>query len=477
MIVSCDNFLEEKVYTEYDPSELLKDESGLDALLTGAYARSRVIGYVHRNYTYMFNEFCTDIAFETGGGLERNAAPFINFTWDPSNESLNSFWTQMYASISSANSVLNVVSNASGISEEIAEKAVAEARFIRATAYYYLYNLFGPVPIIELPNGASPDEIQEIGSSTPRASREEMVEYLVDDLTYASSILPVEENPIGRATKGAALGLLTKVYMHEKNWEKAAETAQAVIDLGYYSLYDDYQKMFTIEGEDNKEYIYRAPCIPQSGYHNNYMPHAFPPNYPIQDNWVNFGAQFRTYTAFYDTFEAGDARLKCFVTEYDNQAGEHVLLLRDENGEALDNVRSFKYWPDPDAVGECNGNDIVYIRYADILLCKAEAINEISGPTQEAIDLINMVRRRANVSELTLADYTQSTLRDFILAERGREFFTEGLRREDLIRNGSFISNAQARGKDAHDYQTVYPIPLRQIEANSNLQQNDGYSN
>ena len=285
-----------------------------------------------------------------------------------------------------------------------------------------------------------------------------------------------EENPIGKATKGAALAVLTKLYMHEKDWDNVISTSQQVIDLNYYSLYDNYKKMFSIEGENNKEYIYRAPCIAQSGYHNNYMPHAFPPNYPIQSNWVNFGAQFRTYTAFYETFLPNDNRTEVLITNYTDQSGEKVELLRNEEGVALDNVRSFKYWPDPDAVGEANGNDIVYIRYADILLCKAEALNEKQGPNQESITLINMIRKRAKTDEISLNDYnSKEALRDFILAERGREFFSEGLRREDLIRHGKFISDAVARGKNAKPFHVLYPIPQRQREANSSLGQNPGY--
>ena len=160
--------------------------------------------------------------------------------------------------------------------------------------------------------------------------------------------------------------------------------------------------MFSIEGEGNKEYIYRAPCIAQSGFQNNYMAHAFPPNYPIQSNWINFGAQFRTYTAFYETFAGNDVRLESFVAHYINESGNEVELCRDENGQALDNVRSFKYWPDPNAIGENNGNDIVYIRYADILLCKAEALNEQQGPSQESVDLVNQIRKRAKTEELSL---------------------------------------------------------------------------
>lgn len=474
-LAGCNDFLEEKVYTEYDPDGMLQDQSGVDALLIGAYARSRIIEYNSRNYTFLMNEFPTDVSFETGGGLERDAFPFINFSWDVDNSFLNALWGKMYEAIASANSVLNVTNGLTTIPEENLKKAQAEARFIRSVAYYYLLNLFGPTPIIEIPKGASPDEIEQIGKSTPRASLEDFINYMVTDLTFAAENLPVEEEPIGRATKGAALSVLTKLYMHEKDWENAATTAQKVIDLNYYSLYDDYKKMFSVEGEDNKEYIYRAPCIAQAGYHNNYMPHAFPPNYPIQSNWINFGAQFRTYTAFYDTFEKGDARTEVLITDYIDQSGKKVELLRDEEGNALDNVRSFKYWPDPNASGENNGNDIVYIRYADILLCRAEALNELKGPNEESISLINQIRKRAKVAEITQSKFTKETLRDFILEERAREFFSEGLRREDLIRHGKFISNAIARGKDAKPYHVLYPIPQRQREANPNLTQNPGY--
>ncbi|RNC64006.1 RagB/SusD family nutrient uptake outer membrane protein [Proteiniphilum sp. X52] len=476
-VIGCSNFLEEKVYTEYDPNEFLKEQSGIDALLTGAYARSRIISYTSRNYTYLMNEFTTDIAFETGGGLERDAKPYIDFTWAINDGFLNNFWIQMYQAIASANNVLSVADGLSGLPETLVNKIKGEARFIRGTSYYFLYNIFGPTPIIEIPSGATPDEIEQIGKSTPRAIKDVFVKYLIDDLTFAAENLTVEENPIGRATKGAALGVLTKLYLHEKDWENVITTAQEVIDLNYYSLYSDYTRLFSVEGEDNKEFIYRAPCIAQNGYHNNYMPHAFPPNYPIQSNWVNFGAQFRTYTTFYKTFDENDNRRKLIIAEYEDLSGTLVKLLEDENGNPLDDVRSFKYWPDPNAVGEANGNDIVYVRYADILMSKAEALNEKNYPNQESIDLINKIRHRAGVSEVSLDQFSsKEELRDFILAERGREFFSEGLRREDLIRHGKFISSAIDRGKAAKPYQIVFPIPQRQIEANEKLVQNEGYT-
>ncbi|MGH2623748.1 MAG: RagB/SusD family nutrient uptake outer membrane protein, partial [Sphingobacterium sp.] len=356
------------------------------------------------------------------------------------------------------------------------DRIQAEARFIRGSSYYFLYNLFGPTPLIDIPAGATPEEIEEIGKNTPRASHEEFVSYLIADLEYAAQYLPLEENPIGRATKGAALGYLMKLYLKEKNWEKVAEVTKQVIDSKQYELYGDFTKLFDIVGENNREFIFRAPCLPQEGYHNNYMAHAFPPNYPIVSNQVNFGAQFRTYSAFYKTFDAADKRRELLIRTYKDNAGKTVELLEDQNGKALDDVRSFKYWPDQNAVGEAMGNDIVYIRYADILLSRAEALNELSGPTEEAIALINAVRQRANVSLLTLGSYpSKEELRVFLLAERGREFYSEGLRREDLIRHGKFISLAQSRGYSAKDHQVLYPIPQQQIDANPKLAQNEGY--
>lgn len=476
MLSGCYGFLKEEVYTEYDPSQVLQDEEGVNALLAGAYGRSRMVGYNSRNFTYMMSEFCTDIAFETGGGLEANCVPYINFTWDVGNGFLATHWSNMYGAITSANSVLTVANSLSGVPEETVLKVKGEARFIRASSYYYLYIIFGTTPIIEIPEGAAPEEIEEIGTSTPRAEKATFVQYMIDDLEFAAENLPVVENPIGRATKGAALALLTKLYMHEKNWTAAAETAKKVMDLNHYSLSSDYAHMFSVEGENNMEYIYRAPCLPVNGYQNNYMAHALPPAYPTAKPYDNFGAQFRTYTAFYETFEPQDKRLDCFVTHYTNNSGEEVELLRDETGKALDNVRSFKYALDPDGTGELHGNDIVLIRYADILLCRAEALNEMNGPNAESIQLINQVRNRANASELTQSSYpTKEALRDFILAERGREFFSEGLRREDLIRHGKFISNAVERGKNAKDFHELYPIPLSQIQTNPKLEQNPGY--
>ncbi|RYY20315.1 MAG: RagB/SusD family nutrient uptake outer membrane protein, partial [Chitinophagaceae bacterium] len=134
----------------------------------------------------------------------------------------------------------------------------------------------------------------------------------------------------------------------------------------------------------------------------------------------------------------------------------------------------FKYFPDPASLNADAGNDIPELRFADILLSRAEALNESGGPTQESITLINRVRTRAGVALLSLGAFTKETLRDAILNERKWEFFTEGFRRQDLLRHNRFISNAVARGKNAKPYHVLYAIPQPEIDV-SKIPQNEGF--
>ena len=130
---------------------------------------------------------------------------------------------------------------------------------------------------------------------------------------------------------------------------------------------------------------------------------------------------------------------------------------------------------DPNGSGDGQGNDIPDIRYSDILLSRAEALNELNGPVQESIDLINQVRSRAGASEISLADFSKQSLKSFILDERKREFFWEGKGREDQLRQDVFISKAVERGKLAQTFHVLFPIPQINLDANPKLVQNEGY--
>ena len=193
----------------------------------------------------------------------------------------------------------------------------------------------------------------------------------------------------------------------------------------------------------------------------NYQ-YLFPPK-------ANFATNYKIYSDFYNSFEPNDQRRESLLTEYLAVTGETVQL-----GE--DNIRPFKYQEDPDGFDRWAGNDMPIIRYADVLLSRAEALNELNGPTQESIDLINQVREAAGLEGISLANFSSTdSLRDHILDERGWEFWNEEIRRQDLIRHGKFISGAIERGLPAQPFQVKFPIPQTEIDANPNLTQNDGY--
>lgn len=461
----CQDFLTEEIYTEFDPDELLKTEDGINRVLIGAYSELKPSV---RDYFFTLSEFPTDIALESGGGFEREAVVYMNFQWDPSHPFFQSHWASMYRAIRNANSLLDNIGNVQSIPAEKLAQLTAEAQFIRAAAYFHLYDIFGPVPLV------TTTESTDLEPAKPTEAQ--FVDFLTKELREAANNLPIQQDLHGKATKGAALAMLCKLYLNTKQWQKCADVAKEIIDLNTYALFGQIENLFSVSNENNNEYIYRFSYVAQPGLGNVYMPHAFPPNFPIQPNWINYGAQFRSYTSFVKSFHGSDRRLKMFLTQYTDNKGNSIGLLEDAQGNPLDNARSFKYTPDPNAAIEHNGNDIPYIRYADILLSRAEALNEINGPNAESVDLLRQVRDRAGVPALQLSDFSsKEAFRDHILIERGWEFFTEGKRREDLIRHGKFISSAIARGKNAKPYHVLYPIPQREIEANANLVQNEGY--
>ncbi|MFC4870296.1 RagB/SusD family nutrient uptake outer membrane protein [Negadavirga shengliensis] len=467
MSSSCMDALEEKVFSQTTPDNLLDNENGIMALLGSCYGFTQNADRQRIN----MGEYPTDIAFQTGGFENGIAINFLTFSWDPSVGLFNMYYNIPYQAIRDANVLLENIDGAD-ISEEKINLYKSEARFLRAFNYYRLYNWFGPTPLRQ----SSSDELV-----LPRANEEELLSFIEQELMDVVPFLPDpgNEEAYGRATKGAALGVLTKFYLNTKQWQKCADVALQVIELGYYELFPVFEDMLKVENEGNREMIMVNAAIPQM-FANNYMPAAFPIGFRswpekgliMQSNWNNPQTQYRLRDGFYDSFEEGDLRKEPILTAYINNAG-NTINLRDQP----DNTRSFRYWPDPDAQGENHGNDVPEIRYADILLSRAEALNELNGLNQESLNLINEVRFRAGLEDLEMSDFSGETdLRTHILMERSWEFYSEGLRREDLIRHGEFINSAISRGvSNARPHHNRYPLPLGAMDSNPELVQNEGY--
>lgn len=469
---SCESLLEVSPPSELSET-IVQTPNGIKALLYSSYRG--VQNSTPSRFLINNSEVSTDIGFNTGGGENLTFSQLVNFTWDAS---LGTFqadvWAPYYRAIRDANLVLEYLPGTTGISEAERAQYTAEAKLLRGYSYEYLYKWFGPVPLRT--TSTSPTDLA-------RATNEEMLAQIESDLVAAAPDLPNpgQEEAYGRATKGTAYGMLAKFYLNTKQWQKAADAATSLINLNYYELFADYTKLFTVANEGNKEMIWVIPCLNIVDYGNWYQAGAMPPNFKTssqipefiwQPGMSNFATQYRLRSAFVNSYDlVNDVRAQSIIRTYTNTSNVEVNLMT-----TLDNARSLKYW-DNGTAGNHSGNDVPEIRYADILLTKAEALNELNGPTQEALDLINDVRNRAGLADLTLAEATsKDVLRDLILRERGWEFVAEGKRREDLLRHDKFISYALARGITiAADKHKLFPIPQTERDANKLCGQNPGY--
>ena len=469
---ACEKALDVTPPGEFAPGNVLTTDKGIRSVLFSAYAG--IQNPTPSRYLINNAEVTTDVGYNTGGAENLTLSQLINFTWDASLGTLQAdVWAPTYRTIRDANIVLENIAN---VSTTDANKKLyaAEARFLRAYGYDLLYKWFGPVPL----RTSSTSE-----ATLARATDEQMKAFIEAELTAAIADLqdPGKEEAFARANKGMAAGVLAKFYLNTKQWQKAADASRQVMNFNYYQLFPAYQNMFRVENEGNKEMIMVHPCRNQDGFGNWYTAGALPPGFKTSAQipefvWTtamaNFATQYRMRSAFTNTFDTiNDKRAILLLRHYTNTNNVAVNLLS-----TADNVRSLKYW-DNATVGNHSGNDVPIIRYADILLSRAEALNELNGPTQEALDLINQVRTRAGIANLTLTDASsKEVLRDLILRERAWEFYSEGLRREDLLRHNKFISLAIARGVTvAADKHKLFPIPQTEIDANPACKQNAGY--
>ena len=474
----CSDFLEEQVYTEYAPDELLASEEGIEALLVAAYGRSspRI-----RERWHTFAAYPCDLEIEEGGGYKGRVVPFEEFTVDAANADLTNTWNEIYEAIRNTNSLLDYIDNVTSIPAEKVAALKAEATFLRAWNYSELYDLWGPVPLVT--------STTDLSFEYPKATEAEITSFIETEYLSAIADLPVDQSLKGKATKGAAMAMLGRFYMSTRQWSKAADVLQDVIGLGKYSLLSDVTTLFSSTNEGNSELIFvfeNNQLLSQ----NAIPAHNYPPGY--QTNLRNWGAQLQIRREFVQTYhpddvralpwdprgEFGPATLGWICYEYFNKDGDYIDLMDPASGDRF-HPRAFRYTPDETTANDqYYANDNVFMRYADVLLMRSEALAMVaSAPTQEAVDLLNEIRTRAQVPTYQLSDFADlDAFIDAVLQERNWEFVTEGHRRRDLIRQERYISNAQARGKtNAAAHHVRFPIPLSEMDSNPLMVQNDGY--
>ncbi|MNE15044.1 SusD family protein [compost metagenome] len=415
------------------------------AAINSIYARLKgpVVG---DNFSYWATRHfaLTDIATDLGhcqyGG---DPGQLSLGTWNSDNGLLREDWTSMYKLIANANNAIFNITPMSGISDAEKAQFIAEAKFLRASAYMDLTDAWGPVILITEDNLANPNYLDQ----TPPTSVEDIDAFLIKDLNEAAGILPVnyqdnaiyDSNDVGRATKGAALTLLAKLYMRSHDWQQVVDLTQQVINLNEYRLFPSYMGLFKESNKWCSENIFSSLSDANTNG-TELLNHFGPVDHPVvQNRWQYYTVNWD----FYNTFGDEDERKQCFFPEFVGVDGllhkqAPTLGAEPPAGEFyMPDVATRKY-ADDETTTYYDGHSVNILRYADVLLSRAEALNEINGPTAEAIDLINQVKARSHAKLLVLSDYNQASLRDAILQERGWELFYEGKRRADLIRMNKY---------------------------------------
>jgi hypothetical protein len=424
---------------------------------------------------YFLTDMGSDYAAAGVSATNPQVRAMSSLTHDATNDRVQVAWRQIYNGINRANVSIDNIPKVAG-NEVIKTRLINEAKFIRGLLYFQAVRLWGGVPIVL--HEAKSINLGDL--KTNRATVEEVYTQIIQDLTDAEALPPTyTAADAGRATSGAAKAILAKVYLTRKDWPNAILKAREVINGGYgYALFEDFQDIFTKTKKNGKEHIFSVQFEPnQAG--NGSSGSTFQ-----STSFTGFTATepadiISDVALFYDIYAPGDKRRD---VSYAKQ------LLNPTTGTLYTFPKPiFKKYLDLTNLATPGNVAINFpiIRYADILLSLAEAINEQSGPTAETYELINQVRRRAFGKPITtpdaaldLAGLNQTTFRAAIQEERKKEFVQEGQRWFDLVRWGTLVTEVKkvTAKNSVSERNNLYPIPQSERNINPDgLPQNPGY--
>jgi hypothetical protein len=392
------------------------------------------------------------------------------FIMNSINGLINSTWQNFYNIIFRANMVLDRIEAADPSVVTNKNRYIAEAKFLRAFAYFNLVRIYGDVPLVTLP--ISSVEALE----TPRSGTDAVYQLIISDIASAEPDLPTEYSgsSVGRVTRGAAKSILGKIYLDRHDYVNAESKLQEVTTMGY-KLLDNYNDLFNYSlDEHHSEYIfdveYAAGQNVANSLTNDLLPNsaAFEAFYGI----AGIGGETLNPTeALRSLFEENDTRKDVTVATFGgwiNGDGEFVAF-----PPATGRSWTKKYIA-PVAVSGQSPCNWKVTRYGDVVLMYAEALNE-NGKTSEALTWLNMIRTRAGVS--TYSDLSQEETREAIYTERRLELSFEGHRWFDLVRYGRAYDTMREKGMA--QYMTLFPVPWSQIQVVNDqaiFWQNEGYN-
>lgn len=451
LMTSCgDSFFDLEPASSVTIDKVYKTASDYNVAVIGCYAKLQ-------SQVNFYTECCEyrsdnlSLGAPTAGTQDRY--DIDHFTEKPSNGILSSYWANFNNNVYRCNLLLDQIDGAN-FAENLKKQYKGEAMFIRALNYFNMYRIWGGVPATK--HVVSAAEALKVA----RYSDEQMFDLIAGDLKEIvdNNYLPetYSSADMGRATSGAAKALLGKVYLTFHKWTEAKDILSLLI--GKYQLVSPIAQVFDVDNKNNNEIIFAVHFNKEiEGEGHSYW-----------YNLTNASDDTNQTSSLLNTFPTGDAR-KDLITYV--QVEKNVRLMN-------------KFYDTKSPTFKTVGNDQILLRYADVLLMYAEALNEIQYDASEgslALKYLNAVRQRAGISNLTVKQLpTQEKFRKGILVERQREFPYEGQRWFDLVRMGFAKSVMAENGVEIKDYQLLFPIPQQEIEKvgdKSILWQNPGYDN
>jgi len=477
LILSCsDDFLDVASFDQ-DSENFFNSEEDYQSALIAAYDLLHatyinvMLGEIASNNTLAGGESATDVP-----GIQE----IDDMVHTPVNQQLRDIWSWMYAGVNRTNFIMEFQDKTDFPNKN---QVLAETRFLRAYYYFELVKWFGDVPL-------AVDQRLQFGDqdNIDRTPVAEVYAQIEQDLAFAVANLPEVQTDIGRATRGAAQSLLGKAFLYQNKFEEAATILEQVINSGTYDLLEEYDTMFENDNENNIESVFEVQYTDLEGAGFGCL-QCSEGNVAVGFNGIrNYsGPLFESGFSFnvptkevFDAFEPGDIRRDVALLDIETFAQQNQGF---NDGAGVTFVEGFEHTGfynrkyiarQGDAnIGDANltnPNNYRAIRYADVLLMAAEALNRGGIDDTRAQTYLNRVRNRAILGNVSVSG---AALTEAIYQERRVELVGEGHHFFDLVRTGRAATEIEGFTPNKHE---LFPIPSIEIElAGNRWEQNPGY--
>lgn len=515
---SCTN-LDERVYSQLTDANFPLTEEQFIAALGASY--TSLYALMQHNSYFALQEIASDEAMiPQRGGDWFDGGQWIrvhSHRYTPNEEAIDNGWNYLYGGVNNCNRVIDLFTElleSGSVSEEEAGGFIAEVRTLRALFYFWLMDAYGNVPIVT--------SFKTAERNPANKTRAEVYAFIETELNESVPLLNRAKDVgtyarmnywSGKALQ-AKLYLNAGVYTGTPQWQKCIDACDEIIDSGLYELEGNYFANFNTDNTGSRENIFVIPYneTQAEGFNLPQMTLHYQSQFTFdlqQQPWNGYCTVQEFYNSYEDTDgrkgEWGNQKVRGNFLAGPQYAVDGVTQLTDSGAEAADpDGPGIVFTPLVNAITGASDDALLYdpafpngalrqdgarigkfefaigatpnlsnhfpvLRYADILLTKAEALHRSGGSSTVALGLVNDVRSRAG-GVAPFGSLTDENL----LAERGREMFYEGWRRQDLIRFGEYGGTWNFKPASTPEKE-LFPIPANQINANPNLRQNTGY--